>query len=196
MKFSLTATALLSFAASAFAQSSAASGATPNAGVAVTAPGLGAVWTAGKAQTVAWTVQDNSVQTIDSIELRNGLSANLHKIGVIGTNIPVAPGSWTWNIPSTVQSDGSYVLVLNSNKGSTYSPYFTIMGAAPNSNSSMLPEPTATGASGSAGGSGSGSGSGASASQTNSENSASALMNSGVVAVAAGAVAGAAAILF
>lgn len=41
MKFSLTATALLSFAASAFAQSSAASGATPNAGVAVTAPGLG-----------------------------------------------------------------------------------------------------------------------------------------------------------
>lgn len=88
------------------------------------------------------------------------------------------------------------VLVLNSNKGSTYSPYFTIMGAAPNSNSSMLPAPTAT-ASGSAGSaSGSASGSGSSASQTNAENAASALMNSGVAAVAMGAIAGAAAILF
>lgn len=69
------------------------------------------------------TVQDNSVQTIDSIELRNGLSANLHKIGVIGTNIPVAPGSWTWNIPSTVQSDGSCKYILSPNAAAYFPKY-------------------------------------------------------------------------
>ncbi|CDS06608.1 hypothetical protein LRAMOSA09136 [Lichtheimia ramosa] len=102
-----------------------------SAGIAITAPALGTVWTAGKTEVVSWTVQDSTVSNIDSVELRNGGSTNLQLVGQVGSKIPVSGGQWEWDIPVDTKSDASYVLVFTSSKGSTYSPYFTIMAAPP-----------------------------------------------------------------
>ncbi|KAI9495790.1 hypothetical protein BDB00DRAFT_786030 [Zychaea mexicana] len=101
------------------------------AGIAITSPALGTVWTAGKTEKVSWTIQDNTVTEISTVELRNGGSANLQMVGNVGSKIPVSGGQWDWAIPVTTKTDASYVLVFKSNKGDTYSPYFTIMAAPP-----------------------------------------------------------------
>ncbi|KAG2225993.1 hypothetical protein INT45_002459 [Circinella minor] len=104
-----------------------------DAGIAINAPARGTVWNAGKTEQVAWTVHDNTVSEIQTVELRQGGSANLQIVGVVGSNLPVsgATGQWQWNIPVDTKTDASYVLVFKSNKGETYSDYFTIMAADP-----------------------------------------------------------------
>ncbi|KAI9323291.1 hypothetical protein BX666DRAFT_1885369 [Dichotomocladium elegans] len=103
-----------------------------NAGISITAPALGAVWTAGKTEIVSWSILDPSVSTISSVELRNGGSANLQLVSQVGSGLLVSTQQWSWEIPSWIKTDSSYVLVFTSNKGATYSPYFTIMASNPN----------------------------------------------------------------
>ncbi|KAI8143402.1 hypothetical protein BJV82DRAFT_610291 [Fennellomyces sp. T-0311] len=156
---------------------------TSSAGIAVTAPLQGTVWTAGKTEQVAWTVQDQSATTINTVELRNGGQGNLQVVGIVGKDLPIADGKWAWNIPVDTKTDSTYVLVFKSSKGDTYSPYFTIMAADPSAIAS---------ASASAAANSSASGSGAQASSTNDESGASTMYKSTLLAggLSAAAIAG------
>ncbi|ORZ02995.1 hypothetical protein BCR43DRAFT_31121 [Syncephalastrum racemosum] len=189
MKFSVVA-ALLTFAVSGYAQSSATTSTSSNpGGIAITAPGQGVVWEAGKAQTVTWTVSDSSISTINSIYLRKGVSAYLDTIGPVTTTaIDASKGQWTWNIPNDTATDSSYALEVRTSGGSSYSPYFTIMGAAPGTNSTSYTTDAAPSGSASA------TGSGASGSASSHDSGANAIAT-GFIGTAAVAVAGAA-ILF
>ena len=61
------------------------------------------------------TVHDNAVSEIQTVELRQGGSANLQVVGVVGSNLPVsgATGQWQWNIPVDTKTDASCMYIMN-----------------------------------------------------------------------------------
>ncbi|KAI7904957.1 uncharacterized protein BX663DRAFT_501143 [Cokeromyces recurvatus] len=136
MKFTIL-TILSVIASAVYAQ-------TPDAGVAVTLPSLGQVLQAGSSFTITWTVNASSStasKNINSIALMEGSSSNLQTYipNILSAPIPVNPPSYNWQIPHTVETNPSYVLVLTGdNGGRTYSTYFTILGVAPGTNVTTL----------------------------------------------------------
>ncbi|KAI8973205.1 hypothetical protein BDF20DRAFT_914687 [Mycotypha africana] len=136
MKFTLV-TVLAALASTVLAQgTSTTPTAAANAGVAVNLPSLGQVLNAGTTFKITWTVDSttaNPSNTIDSIALMKGGSANLETaiVNILSAPIPINPPSYDWNIPTNIETNPSYVLALRGNNGATtYSTYFTIMGAA------------------------------------------------------------------
>ncbi|KAI8098519.1 uncharacterized protein BX664DRAFT_318924 [Halteromyces radiatus] len=145
-----------------------------NTGVAINIPARGDVLNAGTTENVKFTVTDASITTIDAIVLMGGDQSNLQTYLLVDTNVPVNGGQYTWNIPKNVQTLPSYALVFKTKLGSSYSPYFTIVGVAPGQgglNATSIDFnhlPTSTGASGSASSNGaSSSGSGSAAKSSN-----------------------------
>ncbi|KAJ2955857.1 hypothetical protein NQZ79_g8211 [Umbelopsis isabellina] len=74
----------------------------PNAGVLFTSPLTGSVWTAGQNGIITWTVQDSSVTTISSIDLRQGPASALQLVQNIAQNVPATPSQYTWSIPASI----------------------------------------------------------------------------------------------
>ncbi|CEG84363.1 hypothetical protein RMATCC62417_18178 [Rhizopus microsporus] len=207
MKFSIAAIFATAISAVCAQTSAPAAPAAPaDAGIASTHPGLGEVLTAGQPYTIAWTVKDNNAKNINSIALMKGQSSNLeiYTANILSAPIPVNPPQYTWNIPATVETNPSYVLVFKGDNGqSTYSSYFTILGAAPgtannNVTSSAATSAPAPNASNSAAASKSGSpaaSSSAAGNSTSSDKSSSGASSLKAGIVGAG-VAGAVALLF
>ncbi|KAI9480413.1 MAG: hypothetical protein EXX96DRAFT_562496 [Benjaminiella poitrasii] len=136
MKFTVV-TVLTAIVSAVYAQTTAV----PNAGIAVNLPALGQVINAGSSFTITWTVDAASTSnTINSIALMKGGSANLESYiaNILAAPIPVNPPSYNWNVPATIETNPSYVLAFaGSNGATTYSTYFTIMGAAPGTNTTV-----------------------------------------------------------
>ncbi|KAI8332111.1 hypothetical protein BC941DRAFT_437550 [Chlamydoabsidia padenii] len=101
-----------------------------DAGVAVNTPARGDVWNAGTAQTIKFTMTDPSITSIEGIVLMGGDQGNLQTYLLVDSNVPVNGGQYSWNIPKNIQTMPSYALVFKTNKGKSYSPYFTIVGMA------------------------------------------------------------------
>ncbi|ORZ12772.1 hypothetical protein BCR42DRAFT_419939 [Absidia repens] len=160
MKFTAITTIFALAVSTVFAQN------VTDSGVAINLPAHGDVWTAGTTQTVKFTMSDPSISTIDGIVLMGGDQSNLQPYLLVASNVPTKGGQYQWSIPKNVQTMPSYALVFKTSKGSSYSPYFTILGMAPgqgglNATSIDLNHlPSATG-------------SGASASSTNGANATS-----------------------
>ncbi|KAI8074155.1 hypothetical protein BC940DRAFT_290177 [Gongronella butleri] len=184
MKFATLVSVLAVAASSVFAQNYT------NGGVSVTSPAYGAVWQAGTTQNIIYTVSDPSIKTIQGIVLYGGDQSNLQPYLLIDENVSVN-GSYAWAIPKNVQTQTSYSLVLKTSSGTTYSPYFTIMGVATggiNTTSIDLNNlPSKTGASASSTGS-------AGNSTSNASTNAGASVKAGVIGVT-GALVSAAALL-
>ncbi|KAI8639942.1 hypothetical protein BD408DRAFT_484481 [Parasitella parasitica] len=194
MKFSIAAI-FVAVASTVYAQTAAV----PNAGVAVNLPGYGAVVNAGTSYTITWTIDTASTNpstTINSIALMKGGSANLETTipNILSAAIPVNPPSYSWNIPANVETAPSYVLAFaGSNGATTYSTYFTIVGAAPGTSNATIASssaPVASAASSAASASGKPSAS-ASASAASAASAASGIKAGvmGVAGIAAGAIA-------
>ncbi|KAI9255284.1 hypothetical protein BY458DRAFT_520328 [Sporodiniella umbellata] len=136
MKFTIA--AILSAALSAVCAQTAAAPAT--AGVAVNLPGHGSVIQAGQPFTITWTVTDPAVTAIDSIALLAGSSSNLEtrNPNILSAAIATTPSQYVWNVPANVETGPSYVLAFKNPAGqTTYSTYFTIVGAAPGTNGAV-----------------------------------------------------------
>ncbi|KAI8374573.1 uncharacterized protein BYT42DRAFT_547595 [Radiomyces spectabilis] len=124
--------------------------ATPDAGISLTAPVQGTVWYSGRPQLVQWRVTNGNVDTIETVELRNGMSTNLDFVIQLNiSNIPVNDGQFIWEIPNNTVTDPMCelkqakhnVLLLKSNLGTTYSAYFTILGVAPDTTNTATESP-------------------------------------------------------
>ncbi|KAI9248890.1 hypothetical protein BDA99DRAFT_524769 [Phascolomyces articulosus] len=129
MKFSVAA-ALFTFVASACAQTTS----TPSTGgISVVHPTSGIEWKAGTTQTVTWNVVDAAqAKTIEKITLRAGSSNNLTTAYIIdNTQFDASTGKYDWAIDAKTETAVSYSVEVTTNSGSSYSPYFTIIGAAP-----------------------------------------------------------------
>ncbi|KAG2209466.1 hypothetical protein INT47_008309 [Mucor saturninus] len=185
----------------------------PNAGVAVTHPGLGVsspleVVTAGNTFTIKWDPIANYTSpatNINSISLLKGSSGALDVsiANILSAPIAASAREYQWNVPVTQETLVSYAVSLTGDNGQvTYSPYFTILavpaGTATNY-TAAAPAPAASGsspaaASGSApaaSGSANGTTSGTDSSAKASESSAATSLKAGLVGAAgiAGAVA-------
>ncbi|KAI7895547.1 uncharacterized protein EV154DRAFT_495230 [Mucor mucedo] len=179
----------------------------PNAGVAVTHPGLGEVVTAGNTFTIKWDPIANYASpaaNINSISLLKGSSGALDVsiANILSAPIAASAREYQWNVPVTQETLVSYAVSLTGDNGQvTYSPYFTILavpaGTATNY-TAAAPAPAASGsspaASGSApaaSGSANGTTSGTASSPKASESSAANSLKAGLVGAAgiAGAVA-------
>ncbi|KAI8139422.1 hypothetical protein BJV82DRAFT_627195 [Fennellomyces sp. T-0311] len=135
MKFSVAA-ALLTFAASAFAQTTADA----NGGISVFYPLSGAQWTAGTTQEIKWNILDASLaKKIKSISLRGGASNNLDLAYIItNTEFDASTGKYDWAIDNRTETGAAYSVQVTTESGSSYSPHFTIIGAAPGTTNNTL----------------------------------------------------------
>ncbi|CAM0138192.1 hypothetical protein VKS41_001431 [Umbelopsis sp. WA50703] len=100
-----------------------------NAGVLFTSPLTGSVWTAGQSGIITWTVEDTSVTTISTIDLRQGPSTALQLVQNIAVNIPVSPAQYTWNIPATIAAGTDYAITMGVSPNISYSGTMTIQAA-------------------------------------------------------------------
>ncbi|KAI7854081.1 hypothetical protein BDC45DRAFT_535952 [Circinella umbellata] len=130
MKFSIAAT-LFSLAASAYAQTTATTPST--GGISVVHPTNGIEWKAGTTQTVTWNIVDAAqASTIEKITLRGGASNNLTIAYIIdNTQFDASKGKYEWAIDPKTETAVSYSVEVTTNSGSSFSPYFSIIGAAP-----------------------------------------------------------------
>ncbi|KAG1447646.1 hypothetical protein G6F56_009191 [Rhizopus delemar] len=122
-----------------------------NAGVAVNHPGYGDVITAGQPFTLTWTVTSTAVTAINSIALMTGTSTNLqtYTADILSAPIAVSPATYTWNVPSNIETGSAYALAFKGANGlTTYSTYFTIIGAAPGTTNNTASTTSAVAAAG------------------------------------------------
>ncbi|KAI8340563.1 hypothetical protein BC941DRAFT_417573 [Chlamydoabsidia padenii] len=148
MKFTAITTLFALAVSTVFAQN------VTDTGVAINIPARGDVWNAGTTQTIKFTMTDPSITTIDGIVLMGGDQSNLQAYLLVASNVPVNGGQYAWSIPKNVPTMPSFALVFKTSKGLSYSPYFTIIGAAPGQNAlnatsidfNHLPTATSTGA--------------------------------------------------
>ncbi|CAO3576122.1 unnamed protein product [Absidia cylindrospora] len=136
MKFTTITTVFALAISTVFAQNTTAA-APADGGVAVNLPARGDVWNAGTTQTVKFTMSDPSISTIEGIVLMGGDQGNLQTYLLVDTNVPTKDGQYSWNIPKNIQTMPSYALVFKTSKGSSYSPYFTIVGLAAGQSGAM-----------------------------------------------------------
>ncbi|KAI9269940.1 hypothetical protein BY458DRAFT_539997 [Sporodiniella umbellata] len=131
MKLSIT--TLFSFiVCSVFAQAGTSTSTAVNAGIACNKPGFGEVVTAGQPYSLSWTVTDANVKSISSISLVSGTSSNLqvYMPNILSSVIPTSEGQYSWNVPKNIETGTAYALAFKGENGqTTYSTYFTIIGA-------------------------------------------------------------------
>ncbi|KAG1448839.1 hypothetical protein G6F56_008831 [Rhizopus delemar] len=63
----------------------------------------------------------------------SGTSSNLQTYitNILSSTIPTSDGQYAWNVPTNIETGSSYALAFKGDNGqTTYSTYFTIMGAA------------------------------------------------------------------
>ncbi|KAI9782117.1 MAG: hypothetical protein M1839_005464 [Geoglossum umbratile] len=80
---------------------------------------------AGDSVKITWTGGDPSAPV--DLVLRSGDSNNLNVVGAIGSG---SGGSFTWVVPSNIQSLGTYAIEIKQGGQSNYSPQFAIMGGS------------------------------------------------------------------
>ncbi|RUS20519.1 hypothetical protein BC937DRAFT_95027 [Endogone sp. FLAS-F59071] len=94
----------------------------------ITAPLQGTQWTAGQTAIISWI--NPTLANFTQIELEDGNPNALSPVGVLATNVPTAPLSYSFVVPANLPAGTTYALVLGTQPNVCYSPAFSIVASS------------------------------------------------------------------